>query len=71
MSDWRPTASLEMLKTKARLLSKLRAFFAEKNILEVQTPLLSQAGNTESTIESFVVQQKNNKSYLNTSPSLL
>jgi len=68
MSDWRPTASLDMLKTKARMLSKLRAFFAEKNILEVQTPLLSQAGNTEPTIESFVVQQKNKKAYLNTSP---
>jgi len=68
MSDWRPTASLDMLKTKARLLSKLRAFFAEKNILEVQTPLLSQAGNTEPTIESFAVQQKNKKYYLNTSP---
>jgi len=67
-TKWQPTASLEMLKTKARLLSKLRAFFDEKDILEVQTPLLSQAGNTEPTIESFVVQQKNKKAYLNTSP---
>jgi len=67
-TKWHPTASLEMLKTKARLLSKLRAFFDEKNILEVQTPLLSQAGNTEPTIESFVVEQKNKKTYLNTSP---
>lgn len=67
-AKWQPTASLEMLKTKARLLSKLRAFFDEKNILEVQTPILSQAGNTEPTIESFVVQQNNKKTYLNTSP---
>jgi len=74
MSDWQPTASLDMLKTKARLLSKLRAFFAEKNILEVQTPVLSHAGNTEPTLESFVIQQHENPqhkiqpSFLNTSP---
>ena len=74
MSDWQPTASLEIVKIKARLLSKLRAFFAEKEILEVQTPVLSQAGNTEPTIESFVIQQYENSkgqiqpSFLNTSP---
>ena len=74
MSNWQPTASLEMLKIRARLLSKLRAFFAEKNILEVQTPVLSHAGNTEPSIESFLTQQHENKNYktqpafLNTSP---
>ncbi len=74
MSDWQPTASLEILKTRARLLSKLRAFFAEKNILEVQTPVLSHAGNTEPTIESFVIQEHENQQksiqplFLNTSP---
>lgn len=74
MSDWQPTATIDMLKTKARMLSKLRAFFAEKDILEVQTPVLSQAGNTEPTIETFVTQQHENSeqqilpSFLNTSP---
>ena len=74
MTEWQPTASLETLKTKARLLNKLRAFFAEKDILEVQTPVLSQAGNTEPTIESFIIQEHENAnhviqpSFLNTSP---
>ena len=68
MTDWQPTASLDMLKTKARLLSKLRAFFAEKEILEVQTPVLSQAGNTEPTIESFSTKSKEQNLFLNTSP---
>jgi lysyl-tRNA synthetase class 2 len=71
MSEWQPTATLEMLKTKARLLSKLRDFFAEKDILEVQTPVLSHAGNTEPSIETFVTQQNKNStqpSFLNTSP---
>ena len=74
MTEWQPTASLEILKTKARLLNKLRAFFAEKDILEVQTPVLSQSGNTEPTIESFIIQEHENSnhiiqpSFLNTSP---
>jgi len=74
MNEWQPTASLDMLKTRARLLSKLRAFFADKDIFEVQTPILSQAGNTEPSIETFVTQQHENSkhiiqpSFLNTSP---
>ncbi|MFK5913496.1 MAG: EF-P lysine aminoacylase EpmA [Woeseiaceae bacterium] len=71
MTDWQPTASLETLKTKARLLSKLRAFFADKDVLEVQTPVLSQAGNTTPAIESFVIEQMSSlppRYFLNTSP---
>ncbi|MCW8988455.1 MAG: EF-P lysine aminoacylase EpmA [Gammaproteobacteria bacterium] len=74
MTTWQPTASLEMLQTRARLLSKLRAFFADKDIYEVQTPVLSHAGNTEPSIETFVTQQSEHlkyplqPSFLNTSP---
>ncbi len=69
--DWQPTASLDMVKTRARLLAKLRAFFAEKDIIEVQTPVLSHAGNTDPTIETFLTQQyqdASEPSFLNTSP---
>ena len=74
MTSWQPTATIDMLKTRARLLSKLRAFFAEKDIYEVQTPVLSHAGNTEPSIETFVTQQHENSdsitqpAFLNTSP---
>ncbi|MDH5661105.1 MAG: EF-P lysine aminoacylase EpmA [Gammaproteobacteria bacterium] len=74
MTSWQPTASLDMLKIRARLLNKLRSYFAEKDIIEVQTPVLSQAGNTEPSIETFVTQQHENSkntiqpSFLNTSP---
>ena len=69
MNEWKPTASLAMLKARARVLSKLRAFFAEKDILEVQTPVLSLAGNTEPAIASFVTQHHDTQAaFLNTSP---
>jgi lysyl-tRNA synthetase class 2 len=45
-----PRATLEL---RARLYTLLRAFFAERNVLEVETPMLSAAGNTDPNIESF------------------
>ena len=41
--DWRAMASLESLKARARILRDVRAFFEARNVLEVETPLLSAA----------------------------
>lgn len=41
------------LRRRARLFALIRAFFAERGVLEVETPILSAAGNTEPNIESF------------------
>lgn len=41
------------LHLRARLYALIRAFFAERNVLEVETPILSAAGNTDPNIESF------------------
>jgi lysyl-tRNA synthetase class 2 len=51
--DWRPTASLEVLKLRARLLERTRAFFSARGVLEVETPILSAATTPETHIESF------------------
>lgn len=56
MKDWKPTASLKNLKIRAELLAMIRQFFAERKVLEVETPILSQAGNTDANIESFQLQ---------------
>lgn len=42
------------LRLRARLYALVRAFFAERDVLEVETPILSTAGNTDPNIESFV-----------------
>lgn len=56
MTDWRPTANLDALRLRARLYATIRAFFAERDVLEVETPVLSVAGNTDANIESFSLE---------------
>jgi lysyl-tRNA synthetase class 2 len=74
-SNWQPTASFVNLKLRAEILAKIRAFFAERNVLEVETPLLSQATVTDINLQSFATNyfpnpENNNPQtfYLQTSP---
>lgn len=53
MSDWRPTATPEALRLRARLYAAIRAFFAQRDVLEVETPILAQAGNSDPNIVGF------------------
>lgn len=55
-ADWRPTAPLDALRLRARLYATIRAFFAERAVLEVETPVLSVAGNTDANIASFSLE---------------
>jgi lysyl-tRNA synthetase class 2 len=47
VDNWRPTASLEILKLRADMLAAIRAFFADRGVLEVETPLLASAPVTD------------------------
>lgn len=64
--------SLRTTQQRAVMLSKIRQFFAQREVLEVQTPILSQAGNTDIFIESVTarvkIQDKGRTYYLHTSP---
>jgi lysyl-tRNA synthetase class 2 len=51
--DWRPTASLEMLRLRATLQARIRTFFARHDVLEVDTPALSWAATTDPVLHSF------------------
>ncbi|MEN5003918.1 EF-P lysine aminoacylase EpmA [Stenotrophomonas indicatrix] len=46
-------ALLRSLQQRASLNALVRRFFAERGVLEVETPILSVAGNTEPNIDSF------------------
>ncbi len=50
---WRPCATQQTLRARAAMLAAIRRFFDRRQVLEVETPLLSQAGNTDPALASF------------------
>lgn len=54
-ADWRPGCTLAALHLRAELLGRIRAFFAARAVLEVDTPALSRAAVTDPALASFAV----------------
>lgn len=50
---WRPEATLRTLRLRAELLAQIRAFFAARGVLEVETPILSAAAIPDPHLASF------------------
>lgn len=68
--SWQPTASWQSLEKRAQLLERLRAFFAARQILEVDVPAIGAHTVTDVHLEPLVVYDKvnANQGYLQTSP---
>jgi lysyl-tRNA synthetase class 2 len=54
--SWRPTATRAALARRAAMLQRTRAFFSDRNVLEVETPILSTAAVSDPQIESLATQ---------------
>jgi lysyl-tRNA synthetase class 2 len=69
--DWRPSARLERLRRRAALLAEMRSFFAERGVLEVDTPQLINYAVSDRHLHSAQVQWPGaaaRPQYLHTSP---
>ncbi|WP_249978856.1 EF-P lysine aminoacylase EpmA [Vreelandella olivaria] len=71
-ASWQPTADMETLRARARLIAKVRAFFVERDVLEVETPILGQGGSTDVHLVSLATLARTGrgqrKLWLQTSP---
>ena len=67
--DWSPNTTNKIRQTRAQMLYDIRAFFLQQHVLEVETPALSQFGNTNPFIESIkCFRSETEIGYLHTSP---
>lgn len=53
---WQPVADLQRLRQRAQLLADIRRFFAERSVMEVETPLLCRATGTDPNLDFFSSQ---------------
>ncbi|MDX1706395.1 EF-P lysine aminoacylase EpmA [Pseudidiomarina sp.] len=68
--SWQPDASLAMLHQRAALLRQLREFFHARDVLEVDTPIISRFGVTDVHLSNLVCRLGTDTRhwYLQTSP---
>lgn len=65
--DWQPSAGIAALERRAELLVRVRGFFAARDVLEVEVPLLGRAGVTDLHIENLAIAGEPG-GYLQSSP---
>jgi lysyl-tRNA synthetase class 2 len=68
--SWRPTAPRAALIRRALLLSEVREFFAQRGVMEVETPILSAAAVSDPQLASLAthIAGMQGSHYLHTSP---
>jgi len=67
MTNFRPTCDRETWVQRQALMGKVRRFFETRGVLEVETPVVSNAGGTDPQLDYFEVAGNPNR-YLMTSP---
>ncbi|WP_422139470.1 EF-P lysine aminoacylase EpmA [Endozoicomonas sp. ALC020] len=72
--NWKPSASISTLQERARLFARIRQYFDEQQVMEVDTPMLSASATVDLHIDSFVTSflpiggGSEQTCYLHTSP---
>ncbi|MBR9910747.1 MAG: EF-P lysine aminoacylase GenX [Gammaproteobacteria bacterium] len=67
-SSWPPAATPALLRARAELYERLRIFFRQRGVLEVEVPLLARHTATDPHIDSIAVTLDGADGYLQTSP---
>ena len=67
-TDWQPLVSPQGLEARSSLYTQTREFFASRNVLEVETPIIQASAVTDPYIESIPAHNIDSELYLHTSP---
>ncbi|MGO1461382.1 MAG: EF-P lysine aminoacylase EpmA [Marinobacter sp.] len=54
--DWQPTVTRAALKSRAQQSNFVRGFFAQRDVLEVETPMLGRCGVTDPNLDGIPAQ---------------
>lgn len=69
---WSPSASMDALKFRAAKRAAVRRFFEQRDVLEVDTPVLGQGGSTDPLLDSLscdvLTDEGRTRFWLQTSP---
>lgn len=68
IESWGPDASIDVLRVRAGWLKKIRRFFEDRAVLEVETPVLAATTVPDPNIESLSTRYQGQTYYLQTSP---
>lgn len=72
--QWQPTASIQNLLARAKIITEIRRFFTDRGLLEVETPILSEFNVTDVHLSTFGTEfnspfsSQSKKLWLSTSP---
>ena len=65
---WHPSANVTVIQQRAKILSYIRHFFADKGVMEIDVPVIGAASVTDPHLDSLNLQINNAEYYLQTSP---
>ncbi|KTC81667.1 elongation factor P--(R)-beta-lysine ligase [Legionella brunensis] len=67
-SFWQPSASIDILRKRTQFLTKIRAFFQQRDYLEVETPVMARFGITDVYLSNIKATFRGEAYCLQTSP---
>ena len=59
---------ITLLRDRSHMLAQARQFFAERNVIEVDCPLITQAASVDAHIDLITVKNREQQRYLHSSP---
>ena len=66
--DWMPSTTLAALRARARLYNQIRSFFSQREVLEVDVPVLAAAATSDPNISTLTTVCCEREMYMQTSP---